>query len=78
MRQKIGHSLRLYFNVFASPSKGWSLGIYLTLQTGLTPSLDEIEFKAIDKQKLAKYAVKYPGTVRNTLMHSLAFEHFAA
>ena len=51
--------------------------IYLTLQAGLTPSLDEIEFKAIDKQKLAKYTVKYPGTVQNSLMHSLAFEHFA-
>ena len=44
----------------------------------LSLSLDEIEFKSIDKQKLAKYASKYPGTVRNTLIHSLAFEHFAA
>jgi predicted transcriptional regulator of viral defense system len=62
----------------AEPEKALLDWIYLTLQAGLKPSLDEIEFKAIDKQKLAKYAVKYPGTVRNTLMHSLAFEHFAA
>ena len=62
----------------AEPEKAVLDWIYLTLQGGLTPSLDEIEFKVIDKQKLAKYAVKYPGTVRNTLMHSLAFEHFAA
>jgi len=62
----------------AEPEKALLDWIYLTLQAGLKPSLDEIEFKSIDKQKLAKYAVKYPGTVRNTLMHSLAFEHFPA
>ncbi len=61
----------------AEPEKALLDWVYLTLQAGLTPSLDEIEFKAIDKQRLAKYAIKYPGTVRNTLMHSLAFEHFA-
>lgn len=62
----------------AEPEKALLDWIYLTLQTGLEPSLDEMEFKSIDKQKLAQYASKYPGTVRNTLMHSLAFEHFAA
>ncbi len=61
----------------AEPEKALLDWVYLTLQAGLTPSLDEIEFKSIDKQRLAKYAIKYPGTVRNTLMHSLAFEHFA-
>jgi hypothetical protein len=62
----------------AEPEKALLDWVYLTLQAGLTPSLDEIEFKSIDKQRLAKYAIKYPGTVRNTLMHSLAFEHFSA
>jgi len=62
----------------AEPEKALLDWIYLTLQAGLKPSLDEIEFKSIDKQRLVKYASKYPGTVRNTLMHSLAFEHFAA
>jgi hypothetical protein len=38
----------------------------------------EIELKSLDKQKLVKYANKYPGTVRNALTNSLAFEHFAA
>ena len=52
--------------------------IYLTLQSGLTPRLDEIELHALDKQKLLKYADKYPRTVRNALGSSLAFEHFAA
>src|SRR6202158_4494603 len=56
----------------AEPEKALLDWIYLHLQAGVTPSLDEIEFKSIDKQKLAKYASKYPGTVRNTLMHSLA------
>jgi predicted transcriptional regulator of viral defense system len=62
----------------AEPEKALLDWIYLTLQAGLKPSLDEIEFKSIDKQKLAKYVGNYPGTVRNTLIHSLAFEHFAA
>jgi predicted transcriptional regulator of viral defense system len=62
----------------AEPEKAVLDWIYLTLQAGLKLSLDEIEFKSVDKQKLGKYASKYPGTVRNTLMHSLAFEHFAA
>jgi len=52
--------------------------IYLTLQSGLTPHLDKLELKSIDKRKLVKYADKYPRTVRNALLHSLAFEHFAA
>ena len=62
----------------AEPEKALLDWIYLCLQTGVTPSLDEIEFKFVDKQKLIKYAGKYPGTVRNVLTHSLAFEHFAA
>jgi hypothetical protein len=56
----------------------YCLGVYLTLQSGLTPHLDEIELHSLDKQKLVKYANKYPGTVRNALANSLAFEHFAA
>lgn len=62
----------------AEPEKALLDWIYLTLQSGLTPRLDEIELNSIDKRKLVKYADKYPGTVRNTLLHSLAFEHFAA
>jgi hypothetical protein len=52
--------------------------VYLTLQSGLTPHLYEIELRSVDKQKLVKYAHKYPGTVRNALTNSLAFQHFAA
>jgi predicted transcriptional regulator of viral defense system len=62
----------------AEPEKALLDWTYLSLQAGLTPTLDEIDFKSVDKQKLVKYAAKYPGTVRYALTHSLAFEHFAA
>jgi len=62
----------------AEPEKALLDWIYLTLQSGLTPRLDEIELQALDKQKLVKYADKYPKTVRSALTSSLAFEHFAA
>jgi hypothetical protein len=63
---------------FAEPEKALLDWVYLTLQSGLTPRLDEIEPQSLDKQKLVKYANKYPGTVRKALANSLAFEHFAA
>jgi hypothetical protein len=59
----------------AEPEKALLDWVYLTLQSGLTPHLDEIELQSLDKQKLIKYADKYPGTVRNALTNSLAFEH---
>jgi hypothetical protein len=58
----------------AEPEKALLDWIYLTLPTGSKPSFDEMVFKSIDKQKLVKYASKYPGTVGNALVHSLAFE----
>jgi predicted transcriptional regulator of viral defense system len=62
----------------AEPEKALLDWVYLTLQSGLTPRLDEIELQSLDKQKLVKYANKYPGTVRKAPTNSLAFEHFAA
>ena len=62
----------------AEPEKALLDWVYLTLQSGLTPRFDEIELQSLNKEKLVKYAAKYPGTVRNTLTNSLAFEHFAA
>jgi predicted transcriptional regulator of viral defense system len=62
----------------AEPEKALLDWIYLTRQNGLTPHLDEIDLQSLDKQKLVKYASKYPGTVRNALTNSLAFDHFAA
>ncbi len=62
----------------AEPEKALLDWIYLTLQSGLTPRLDEIDPQVLNEQKLVKYADKYPSTVRNSLTSSLAFEHFAA
>ncbi len=62
----------------AEPEKALLDWIYLSLQTGLTPHLDEIDFTTVDKNKLVKSADKFSGTVQNTLVHALAFEHFGA
>jgi len=62
----------------AEPEKALLDWIYLSLNMAAAPSLDEIDFKILDKQKLVKYAEKYPGSVRNVLTHSLVFENFAA
>jgi hypothetical protein len=52
--------------------------VYLALQGGSKPSLDELEFKSVSKKKLVEYASKFPGSVRKVLTHWLAFEHFTA
>lgn len=62
----------------AEPEKALLDWVYLSLQAGLTPTLDEIDLKRIDKQKLIKYAAEFPGSVSRAVTHSLAFEHFAA
>lgn len=62
----------------AEPEKALLDWVYLSLQAGLTPTLDEIDFKHVEKQKLIKYAAQFPGSVRKALTHSLAFEDFAA
>lgn len=62
----------------AEPEKALLDWIYLTLQNGLTPHLDEIDLRSLDKQKVIKYAAKYPRTVTRALTDSLAFEHFGA
>jgi predicted transcriptional regulator of viral defense system len=64
--------------LIAEPEKALLDWVYLSLQGGIRPSLDEIELKSVSKQKLVEYASKFPGSVRNVLTHSLAFEHFAA
>jgi hypothetical protein len=63
--------------LIAEPEKALLDCVYLSLQGGIRPNLDEIEFKSVSKKKLAEYASKFPGSVRNLLAHSLAFEHFA-
>jgi len=62
----------------AEPEKAILDWIYLSLQSGLTPHLDELVLKTIDRQRLLDYVAKYPTTVRNVLAHSITFEHYAA
>jgi predicted transcriptional regulator of viral defense system len=62
----------------AEPEKALLDWIYLSLKIGARPTLDELDFKPVDKKKLIKYTEKYPDTVRTVLTRSLAFEHFAA
>ena len=64
--------------LIAEPEKALLDWVYLSLQVGIRPSLDEIEFKSVRKKKLAEYASKFPASVRNVMTHSLAFEHFTA
>jgi predicted transcriptional regulator of viral defense system len=61
----------------AEPEKALLDWIYLSLKIGARPSLDELDFKPVDRKKLAQYMEKYPDTVRTVLMRSLAFEQFA-
>ena len=63
--------------LIAEPEKALLDWVYLSLQGGIRPGLDEIEFKSASKEKLVEYASRFPGSVRNVLTHSLAFEHFA-
>jgi predicted transcriptional regulator of viral defense system len=64
--------------LIAEPEKALLDWVYLSLQVGIRPTLDEIELKSVSKQKLVEYASKFPASVRNVLTHSLAFEHFGA
>jgi predicted transcriptional regulator of viral defense system len=59
----------------AEPEKALLDWIYLALQSGVRPSLDELVLTSVDRDKIAKYLDKYPATVRNLLVNSLAFEH---
>jgi predicted transcriptional regulator of viral defense system len=52
--------------------------IYLTLQSGHRPDLDEFDFKIVSKSKLIEFAAKYPSTVMDLLLRYLALGTFAA
>lgn len=62
----------------AEPEKALLDWVYLSLQNGFTPDLDELDFKPISRPKLLQYAEKYPATVLNLLLRSLATANFAA
>ncbi len=62
----------------AEPEKALLDWVYLSLQEGLTPALEEVDFKTIKKQRLVAYAEKYPLSVSKRLLRPLAMETFAA
>jgi predicted transcriptional regulator of viral defense system len=62
----------------AEPEKALLDWLYLSLQSGLSPSLDEVVLKSLNRGKIAQYLDKYPSTVRNILVNSLAFEQSVA
>jgi predicted transcriptional regulator of viral defense system len=62
----------------AEPEKALLDWVYLSLQKGLNPSLDELDLKLIEKKKVVEYSQKYPSTVRLKLLEILSHETFAA
>jgi predicted transcriptional regulator of viral defense system len=62
----------------ALPEKALLDWIYLTLQDGHRPDLDDFDFKIVSKSKLIEFAAKYPSTVLNLLLRHLALGTFAA
>jgi predicted transcriptional regulator of viral defense system len=62
----------------AEPEKGLLDWIYLSLQEGLAPPLDELDFARLSRAKLVQYAQRFPSTVYKHLLPTLATETFAA
>jgi predicted transcriptional regulator of viral defense system len=62
----------------AEPEKALLDWVYLCLQEGFAPSLDELNFQPIDRPKLLEYAKQYPNTVLNLLLPALALQPVAA
>lgn len=61
----------------ALPEKAILDWVYLTLQGGHRPGLDEFDFKAVSRSKLLEFAKKFPSTVQNLLLRHLALGSFA-
>ncbi len=62
----------------AEPEKALLDWIYLNLQTGVEPALDEFDFSKLSRRTLVKYAQRFPSTVYKQLSPTLASETFAA
>jgi hypothetical protein len=64
-----------------APSKGAGQNscrlIYLNLQTGIEPALDEFDFGNLSRRTLVEYAQRFPSTVYKHLLPALATETFA-
>lgn len=62
----------------AEPEKALLDWVYLSLQTGLSPDLDELDFSRLNKKKLLDYAEKFPSSVLNALLRHIALHLTAA
>jgi len=62
----------------AEPEKALLDWIYLKLQDGVEPTLDELDFSHLKRSKLVEYARRFPGTVLNCLVPVLITETFSA
>lgn len=51
----------------AEPEKALLDWVYLQRQEGLPVAVDEVSLNSIDKEKLKKYAAKYPNSVQRTI-----------
>jgi predicted transcriptional regulator of viral defense system len=61
----------------AEPEKALLDWIYLNLQTGVEPALDELDFANLSRHTLVEYAHRFPSTVYKHLLPVLATEMFA-
>lgn len=62
----------------AEPEKALLDWIYLKLQEGLDPALDELDFGHLRRRTLLQYVERFPSTVYKRLLPALASETFAA
>ena len=61
----------------AEPEKALLDWVYLSLQEGIRPSLDELNLNPLDRKKLFEYARQYPRSVLNLLLPELAVQPLA-
>jgi hypothetical protein len=54
--------------LIAEPEKAILDWIYLGLQNGVAPALDELDFSSVDRPKLLNFARRFP---RSTYLHVL-------
>jgi len=64
------HTRYATYNI-AGPEKALLDLVYLSLQEGFKPGLDELDFSRIDRTKLSEHLALYPASVRAFLLPTL-------
>jgi hypothetical protein len=62
----------------AEPEKALLDWIYLSRQVGLPTPLDELQLRLLDREKLLRYAERFPRTVREIAKEVLVSESLSA